>query len=245
MHGVSIFVSCFNIAGCFAGTLLTNVLQSVFPFFHSDIPGVIPGVEVLASTTVIVTHSDIPGIEVLASTTVIVTHSAQTFNWVGYGFKLTIPQGSLPAGVDQCRLDIMPSAVGQYQLPDNLQLVSGVFWVRLHPSCKFQQQLTVEIQHCVKTTSSTKLSFVTAHCSQESLPYTFKQLEGCGLFTKYSDYGCLSVNHFSSYAIAAEGDVVRQYVASLYYKAADPRTREIYFTINVDDEIHNTVSNIL
>ncbi len=175
----------------------------------------------------------------------IVTNSPQTFHWVGYGFKLTIPQGSLPVGVDQCRLDIKASVAGQYQFPKNLQLVSGVFWVRPHPSGRFQQQLTVEIQHCAKMTSSTKLSFVRAHCSQKNLPYTFQQLEGRGSFTEDSSYGCLSVNHFSSYAIAAEGDVDLQYVASLYYLKADPRTIEIHFTINVDDEIHNAVSDRL
>ncbi len=83
------------------------------------------------------------------------------------------------------------------------------------------------------------------------MPYTFKQLEGrSGSFTEHSSYGCLSVNNFSSYAIAAEGDVdllyvASLYVASLYYQKADPRTVEIQFTINVDDEIHNTVSDRL
>ncbi len=173
----------------------------------------------------------------------IVTNSPQTFYWVGYGFKLTIPQGSLPAGVDQCRLDLKASVAGQYQFPDNLQLVSGVIWICPLPLCQFQQQLTVEIQHCVKMTSSTKLSFMGAHCTQERPPYTFKQLEGHGSFTEHSSYGCLSVNNFSSYAIAAEGDVDLLYVASLYYLKADPRTVEIHFTINVDDEIHIAVSD--
>ena len=180
----------------------------------------------------------------MASTSVIVTNSPQTFHWNGYGFKLTIPKGSLPAGVDQCRLDVKASVAGQYQFPDNLQLVSGVFWLRPLPLCRFQHQLTVEIQHCAKMTSSTKLSFVRAHCSQESLPYTFKQLEGRGSFTKHSSYGCLSVNHFSSFAIAAEGDVDLLYVASLYYLKADPRTVEIHFTINVDDGAHKAVSDM-
>ncbi len=201
--------------------------------------------EFIFSTLSLPLHSDLPGVEVVASTCVIVTNSPQTFHWVGYGFKLTIPQGSLPAGVDQCRLEIKASVAGQYLFPDNLQLVSGVFWICPLPLCRFQQQLKVEIQQCAKMTSSTKLSFVRAHCSQESLPYTFKQLEGRGSFTEHSSYGCLSVNHFSSYAITAEGDVDLPYVASLYYLKADPRTVEIHFTINVDDEIHNTVSDRL
>ncbi len=187
-------------------------------------------------------HSDLPGVEVVASTCVIVTNSSQTFHWVGYGFKLTIPQGSLPAGVDQCRLDIKASVAGQYQFPKNLQLVSGVFWVRPHPSGRFQQQLKVEIQHCAKMTNSTKLSFVRAQCSQKSLPYTFKQLEGRGTFTEHISYGCLSVNHFSGTAIVAEDDVDLLCIASLHYLKVDPRTIEIHFTINVDDGAHNAVS---
>ncbi|XP_064401971.1 uncharacterized protein LOC135347820 isoform X4 [Halichondria panicea] len=183
---------------------------------------------------------NLPGVEVVASTCVIVTNSPQTFHWVGYGFKLTIPQGSLPAGVDQCRLDIKASVAGQYQFPDNLQLISGVFWMRPYPSGQFQQQLTVEVQHCAKMTSSTKLSFVRAHCSQESLPYTFKQLEGRGSFTEHSSYGSLELSHFSGLAVTGE-DVERVYTASLYYLGSELHSREIHFVVNWDNEIHNTL----
>ena len=189
-------------------------------------------------------HTDLPGVEVLARTTIIVTNSPQTFHWDGYGFQLTILQGSLPAGVDQCRLDIVASVAGQYQFPDNLQLVSGVFWVRSHPLCRLQQQLTVEIQHCAKMTSSTKLSFVRARCSQESLPYTFKQLEGRGSFSEHSSYGSLELNQFSGLAVTGE-DVEREYIASLYYQQYDPRTLEIHFVITCDVAAYITVSPTL
>ncbi|XP_064401224.1 uncharacterized protein LOC135347256 isoform X2 [Halichondria panicea] len=182
---------------------------------------------------------NLPGVEVVASTCVIVTNSPQTFHWDGYGFKLTIPQGSLPAGVDQCRLDIKASVAGQYLFPNNLQLVSGVFWIRPLPSGRFQQQLTVEIQHCAKMTSSTKLSFVRAHCSQESLPYTFKHLEGCGSFTEHSSYGSLELSQFSGLAVTGE-NVERVYTASLYYLGSELYSREIHFVVNWDNDIHNT-----
>ena len=189
-------------------------------------------------------HSDLRGVDVVASTCVIVTNFPQTFHWVGYGFKLTIPQGSLPAGVDQCRLDIKASVAGLYQFPDNLQLVSGVFWIRLLPLCQFRQLLTVEIQHCAKMTSSTKLSFVRACCSQESLPYKFKQLEGCGSFTEHISYGSLELNKFSGLAVTGE-DVERVYTASLYYQQCDPQTLEIHFVITRDSETHITVCPII
>ncbi len=150
-------------------------------------------------------HTELRGVEVLAHTTITVTNSAQTFHWVGYGFKLTIPQGSLPAGVDQCRLDIVASVAGQYQFPGNLQLVSGVFWIRPLPLCQFQKQLTVEIQHCAKITSSTKLSFVRACCSQKHLPYTFEVVDSHASFSEHSSYGVLEINHFGGYGNTVEG----------------------------------------
>ncbi len=176
----------------------------------------------------------------VASTCVIVTNSPQTFHWAGYGFKLTIPQGSLPAGVHQCRLDIKVSFAGQYQFPDNHQLVSGVFWIRPLPLCRFQQQLTVEIQHCAKMTSSTKLSFVRAHCSQESLPYTFKQLEGRGSFTAHSSYGLLKLSHFSGLAVTGE-DVEKHYTASLYYYPHIKHATKIDVVLSWNDEAHLSV----
>ena len=190
----------------------------------------------------LIVHSDLPGVEAVAHTHVIITNSSQTFVWDGHGFKLTIPQDSLPAGVDQCQLDIKASVAGQYQFPDNLQLVSGVFWMRLRPSGRFQQQLTVEIQHCAKMTSSTKLSFVRAHCSQESLPYTFKQLKGCGSFTVQRPYGSLELSQFSGLAVTGE-DVEREYTASLYYFGSELHSREIHFVVNWNDAIHRTVSD--
>ena len=130
---------------------------------------------------------DLPGVEVVGRTSVVVTNSGQSFYWSGCGFKLHSPPGFLPSGMDRCVLHIYASL--QYQLPDNVVLVSAVFWVRCDPPCRFKRILTVEIQHCAKMTSSTKLTFVRAVCSQESLPYTFKKLEDRGSFSEQSSYG--------------------------------------------------------
>ena len=171
-----------------------------------------------------------------------ITNSAQSFYWTGYGFKLYTPPGSLPDGVDHCVLYITVSLAGQYKLPDGQELVSAIFWVRHDPTCRFKQKLTVEIQHCAKITSSTKLTFVRAVCSQKSLPYTFKKLEGQGSFSGQSSYGCLEVNHFSGLGITAEEDVDKSYIASLWYKCRNPRLLELYFVITWDHEVHHTVS---
>ena len=169
-----------------------------------------------------------------------VTNSGQSFYWSGYGFKLHSPPGSLPSGVDRCVLHIYASLAGQYQLPDNVVLVSAVFWVRCDPPCRFKQKLTVEIQHCAKMTSSTKLTFVRAVCSQESLPYTFKKLEH-GSFSEQSSCGCLEVNGFSGFGVGGKGQVDRSYIASLWYSKADPPNIDIHFSITWDVKCHITV----
>ncbi len=145
--------------------------------------------------------------------------------------------------MDRCPLDIVASTAGLYQFPDNFQLVSGVFWVRPGAPGRFRQQLTVEIQHCAKITSSTKLSFVRACSSQESLPYRFKQVKSGGSFTEHSSYGSLKVPHFSGLAIAGE-NLVRYYAASLYYYPLRDFSIAMKFDIAVswNDEVHISVS---
>ena len=179
----------------------------------------------------------------MGQTSVMVTNSEQSFHWTGYGLKLHIPKGSLPDGVNQCLLHLLASTAGQYQFPDYMELVSAVYWVRCNPFCQFQQPLAVELQHCAKMTSSTKITFVRAICSQKDLPYTFKKLEGRGSFTDQSSHWLLQLDHFSGFGIAGEG-LERLYIACLYYLVRDLYTREIHFVITWDDLTHTKVSDI-
>ncbi len=163
-------------------------------------------------------YTDLPGVEVIGRTTFIVTNAADRFNWTEHGFKLTVPPNSLPAGVDQCQLDIIASTAGDYQFPVDHQLVSGVFWVRPSAPGRFRQQLAMEIQHCAKITSSTKLSFVRASCSQITRPYVFKPFRSRYCF--FEQKGAVFVNHFSGYAETVEGEEspsLRHHCAILYY----------------------------
>ena len=154
----------------------------------------------------------------MAHTTVRLTNEATTFDWADYGFKLTVPPDSLPDGVDQCQLDIVASTAGHYQFPDNFQqLVSGVFWIRSSVPDQFRRPLMIEIEHCAKMTRSTELSFVKAHCTQESLPYKFKEVKGRGLFQQNSSYGSLELTHFCAICAAGNDDVEKCYTARVYY----------------------------
>ena len=104
------------------------------------------------------------GVDVLQATSVSVTQSAQLFHWKGYGLKLQIPQQALPSHLKTCTITITATLSGQYQFPENTELVSPVFWLKCEPSCKFKVPLDLHIQHCALPDNSSCLFMATATC---------------------------------------------------------------------------------
>ena len=104
-----------------------------------------------------------------------------SFEWKGYGLRLHVPEGSLPSGVRDCRMGIRASLTGQFQLPEDSDLLSPVFWISA--PCKFTKPVILEIQHCALREDETvlsDLSFVSAKCSQRDLPYSLDRwVEEC------------------------------------------------------------------
>ena len=141
------------------------------------------------------------GAELIAETTFTLTAEQQSFEFTGYGFKLHVPEASLPANVSETQLNVRVSLSGQFQMPPNCELVSAVYWVS-NPH-KFTKPLDVEIQHCAALSSHKQceqLIFVHTKCTQKELPYTFTELEK-GVFGHHSSYGSLSMSHFSGVGI--------------------------------------------
>ena len=133
----------------------------------------------------------------------IVGDRPQVFHWEKYGFKMSVPQGSLEAS-ETCDVAFKAIAHGQFEFPENTQLVSGVY--AIYMPRKLLQPATIEIEHCVRLKSTeqcNRLSFVRAYCTQKDLPYTFKALEG-GHFSPDSSVGKISLNRFSQVAVTQE-----------------------------------------
>ena len=86
----------------------------------------------------------------------------QQITWPGYGLRLHIPKGCLPAGMEQCTINIKASLAGQYEFPENSHLVSAITWLRCDEVLEFMKPITLEIQHCAKSKNinDLKLSFV-------------------------------------------------------------------------------------
>lgn len=119
-----------------------------------------------------------------------------TYDWTGFGLKLHIPQGSLPANCQRCTVDIRASLSGQYTFPADSELVSGVYWI--HCPVQLSRPAMLEIQHSKQCTEG--LNFVRANCTLEQLPYSFQRQEG-GMFSKHSYYGSIHLTRFSGWAI--------------------------------------------
>ena len=142
------------------------------------------------------------GAKVVAETTFTLMPEAQSFEFTGYGFKLHVPDSSLPAEVSETQLNVRVSLSGQFQLPTDCELISAVYWVSSTCPNKFTKPLVVEIQHCAALSSDEQceqLTFVRTMCTQKELPYTFTE-EG-GVFSYHSSYGSLSLSHFSGVGI--------------------------------------------
>ena len=125
-------------------------------------------------------------------------------------------------------LCIQASLSGDYQLPDDGVLVSGVYWLSLHPHVeRFDKKITISLQHCASDDDSS-ISFVTAKCTQETLPYTFKPLLPGGSFD-ISREGTILVDHFSAVALSATSK--SEYAVCTYYRPKQPNTTDIHITV--------------
>ena len=185
----------------------------------------------------------LPGIEECGETIVVIHYSqGQLVDW--NGLKLHIHAGSLPEGLQQCKIFIKVSLAGDYEIPESTSLVSAVFWLRCEPQCTFTKPITVEIQHCSTKQDLSKLKIVRAFCSQKPLPYKFKPLGG--RFDANTAYGAVEVNSFSGVGVTEDGSVShRLYYSQLFYRSClshQPRSAEhdihIIYTWNTEPHIN-------
>ena len=168
-----------------------------------------------------------------------------SFHWEGYGLRLHVPKDSLPADMEQCKVNIRVSLSGQFQLPDgSSDLLSPVFWISA--PCKFTKPVTLELQHCALTENEvvlSNLSFVFTKCSQRDLPYTFTAMSG-GVFTTHSTYGSIQLSHFSGVGVTGRKGTPRSYCAHLYHTKKKDYEWRFYFVIIQDLDAKNMVHGL-
>ena len=157
----------------------------------------------------------IRGSHTVARTSVeVVPGKALHYDWKKQGFEIHIPAEALQSSSAPLTMHIQASVSGKFQLPNDLELVSAVYWISFPK--KFSQPVRVTVQHCAclgYPDTLTSLSFITAKCTQPTLPYNFKLLPN-GAFSSDSKYGCIELNHFSAVAVAG---INREYVILTHY----------------------------
>ena len=182
--------------------------------------------------------------EVIEETDFVVSTRGGSFEWKGYGVRLSISEDSLPTGIEECRINIKASLSGPFQLPEDSDLLSPVFWISA--LCKFEKLVTLEIQHCASKdeASFADLNFIYTKCSQRELPYIFKQLDG-GRFPADSSYGSIQLSHFSGIGIAGKKGTPRAYCAQIYYTIKkEPFDWRFYLFITKDLDTLKTVCDM-
>ena len=187
----------------------------------------------------------IRGIQVIGETKFTFTTEGGSFEWKGYGLRLHVPEDSLPADMEECRVNIRASLFGQFQFPEDSELFSPVFW--LTAPYKFIKPVTLEIQHCAfreDDANLSSLSFISAKCSQWSLPYRFRPVDG-GVFTTHSSYGSIQLSHFSGFGITGRKRTPRSYCAHLYHTMKKMYEWRYYFILTQDLNAKNTVHILL
>ena len=192
------------------------------------------------------------GADIIDTTTVVVVPGTRlTYMWEGRGLKLDIPPNALEPGTPTLSITIQASLSGQYELPDDTELVSGIYWMSFPQ--RFSQPVTMELQHCAHLKDPDQLSslfFVTARSNQETLPYLFEELPG-GVFNIDNSYGTIKLRHFSAVGVVVkkgkgkgkvrekkgEEGKEKHYAALTYYIRQSPTTWLMHFTIVHDLEL--------
>ena len=167
------------------------------------------------------------------------------FKWQRYGLKLYIPEGAVPLEHPECKVDIKAGFAGQFNIPNDLHLVSCVYWL----SCpiKFVEPVTLEIEHCASlqdSSQSSSLRFIAAQCSQAELPYQFKVLVK-GIFKPKSSYGSIQVSQFSFFAIGIfkKSQSLQRYFCTHHYIRKEFNQWDVDFIITSDLQASLTVSD--
>jgi len=141
-------------------------------------------------------------------------------------------------------INIKAGLDGQFEFPDNSQLVSCIYWL----SCphKFLKPVTLEIWHCAliqNQSQSSGLQFVVAKCSQPELPYKFKALDK-GAFSAHSSYGSIQVSQFSLFGLISIFWSPRRYYSTLHYVRKGIRSWHVDIAVTWNHPAHLQVSFI-
>ena len=175
-----------------------------------------------------------------------ITNSLRHFYWKGYGLRLTIPENSLPPGVEKCTLFLSVWLNAPFEASKGCELLSALYNIKCEPEVIFKRKMTIEIQHCADSELASELSLVRASDTCKSAP-EFIVLKHSAFLTNKC-YGYTQVNHCSWYAIfrmfssLLMRNTERRYSLMLFYKKQTAYDVDIVVAVCQDLEAQVSVS---
>ena len=174
------------------------------------------------------------GVEVYEETVLeVLGDKPQKLDWPGYGFYIEVPEGALSPGVT-ASVAVKILLGGKFELTEDSQLISAIYWIS--SSEEFLKEVAVNIQHCAIITSVeqfSELKFIVARCSQENLPYKFKEKDG--LFSIHTQYAAIKAKQFSFFAIKSSKNTELRCICFKFYKPIVNTKKVDYVFILVRD----------
>ena len=163
-----------------------------------------------------------------------------TLDWVQFGLRIEVPEGSLPAG-HRTELHVKAIIAGDFILPPDCYLVSGIY--QISSSEQFKKNVTLHLPHAAIIKSEEEASyfrFYTADCSRGP-PYQFKEMEG-GTFTPFSNSATIDVNHFSCFTTGSNSTPNQEYLSQVLYKPNSVQDWKMVLTVTKNEPIVVNVS---
>ena len=168
----------------------------------------------------------------------IVPGTSLTYQWKGCGLTLKVPANALDANVPSRILSLRTCTTDQFNIPEDIELVSGIYWVDFVG--EFTNPITIEIEHCASLSQPSQfssLSFIsTEGPAQGAVPYQLQPLSG-GIFPENSSYGSIQLRQSSAMAVATLGSATKSYRALNYYTRKTSTTWHMDLIIIHDLEI--------
>ena len=190
----------------------------------------------------------------IAQVSVPITNSLHHFCWNGYGLKLTVPENSLPHGVDKCILHLSVFSSPPFDFPKGYELLSAFYNIKCEPKVEFKRNVTIEMQHCADSEIAKELSFIrvgdqiTTMASSHELSVLEK-----GTFLPNKSYGSIQVKQYSWYGIfrifrrllRRQTERIRRYCVMLFYKMQSSYEVDIELAVCQDLQAQVTVCQVI
>ena len=159
----------------------------------------------------------LPGVEVLASTSLLVVGGRPSqLEWEEYGLTLDIPNNALPPGfLTEIKVQVSVSGPYVYPNPESWKPVSAVYWIS--SSKDFINPIQLGIWHNIRgLKNSSVLQVVTAKDTIQNGTYIFENVSK--KFILKDSFVYLNISHFSQYAVTSSKLNQTSFDGSLLYR---------------------------